>query len=141
MIQAAQNLFPCQIYTSELIEEGFTVIEDVEPTNFEDGHIQLHVLFKKIDGSKDLKSRLGLCDVKYFLDHQQMIPDEFRGNHLVFMGTVLMGLEFGVDYVSYLTDHVPYLCWNPISHEWTLNFKLMELVGDEEDYGDYDLSV
>ncbi|MDP3244661.1 MAG: hypothetical protein Q8M83_03310 [bacterium] len=97
-----------------LIPEGWEVVEDVTPTQFQIADLEFVSFLKKgesyISGKEmrsraiKLKANLGLRDTRYLLEHQDEIPAGLRDKYLVFPGTVLRRRPFGDLFVTCL-------CW------------------------------
>lgn len=126
--------FPCHIHASELVPNGYTVVEDVEPTPSLDIEKLEYIGFlewqeKHIGGEEvqkravKLKGNLGLSDAKYLLANQAKIPTELRGKYIVLPGTVLRNT--GGD------CFVPYLVWS--SGRWILRLYLLSSSFDGDD--------
>lgn len=102
-------------------QHGFTVLEDVAPSEFKVADLELVPFLKNgesfINGETlrtravTLKANLGLVDAKYILDHKAEIPTEFR-RVLVFTGTLLRGSDGDL--------RVAVLYW--LDGRWCLNF-------------------
>lgn len=114
--------FPCELHASDLIPEGWTVVEDVSPSDLTRG-VEFVPFVKNGEGyingelmrqrAVELKGNLGLSDVKYLLTHQELIPVEFRGNnYIVLPGTVLRSPDGRLG--------VPCLSW--FVERWVLHF-------------------
>ena len=112
-------------------EYGFTVLEDVQPSDFQIKDLEMVPFLKPEDGGNvigtvmrtravTLKANLGLTDAKHLLKHKEEIPVEFRGKYLVFTGTLLRD-SGGVLLVAYLF-------WNGVC--WLLNFRWVDFVWD-----------
>lgn len=84
---------------ADLIPEGWEVLEDVAPSEFKVAELEFVSFLEKgercVSGEEmrrraiQLKANFGLADGKYLLDHQDEIPAELRGNHIVLTGTLL----------------------------------------------------
>lgn len=105
------NRHPSFEFCPELIPESvdeagvnrkWGVIQDVFPvltTNIEIANLQFACFLKGVETSiggetlrwraKELGGDLGLADAKHLLNHQDEIPEEWRGYFIVFPGTVL----------------------------------------------------
>ncbi len=62
--------------------------------------------------AKELNAHLGQGHAEYLLENQHLIPAEYRGNYLVFPGTVWQGSDGD--------RYVPYLSWD--GGRWCLDF-------------------
>lgn len=95
--EAVGGQFPCQIYAADIIPGEWRVVEDVAPTitSIADLEFVSHLKGGEsyVSGEKmcrravELKANYGLSDAKFFLDHQEAIPEEIRGKFIVFTGT------------------------------------------------------
>lgn len=119
--------FPSEIHAPELIPEGYQVVVDVEPSEFDldameyvgfleekDGKQEEYVVGKVMRGrSVILEATFGLVDLKRFLAEPEKIQAEFRGKKvIIFTGTVLRGPDGCL--------LVAYLFW--FGDEWALGF-------------------
>lgn len=106
---------------------GYTVLEDVTPSEFKVVDLELVPFLNPEDGGRiggetlrqravTLKANLGLVNAKYILDHQSEIPTEFRDYVLVFTGTLLRVSGGGL--------HVACLCW--YGGCWHLDFDWLD---------------
>lgn len=107
---------------ADLIPQGWTVVEDVDPSDFQVEDLEFISCLNEgedcIDGKTmrvravTLKANLGLFDGKRILDQQDKVPVEIRGKYIFLPGTLLR------DSVGDL--HVAYLYWD--DERWCLNF-------------------
>lgn len=115
--------FLSEIHATELIPNGWEIVEYVEPSKFQVKDLEFISFLEKgeeyVKGdvmrqrAVKLKANLGLYDGKYLLEHQDEIPAKLRGKkYIVLPGTVLRG--------SYGNLHVPYLRW--LGDRWVLSF-------------------
>lgn len=103
--EAAGEAFPCQIHARGLIPEGWTVVEDVEPSEFQTLEDLEFIAFLK-DGEPpvkgkvmrrravELRANLGLSDAQRLMDILNALdkpPDDLQGGYIALTGTVLRG--------------------------------------------------
>lgn len=100
--EAVGGQFPSVILAAEFIHKGWTVVQDVQPSTFKMSNLEFVPLVGSVeDHVYDLKTKLGLVDMKYVLDHSEEIPSEFRDKYLVFAGTLLRNSD-GLLYIACL---------------------------------------
>lgn len=111
--------------TTDLIPNGWTVVEDIAPSQFDVNKLKPRSFLKKSDkkgyiNSEEMRKRvvefkgnLGLSDAKRMLAEQDKIPTEFRDFYIPFPGTVLRDSDGDLI--------VPYLCWG--GDRWYLGFR------------------
>ncbi len=115
--------FPSEIHCPDLIPDGYEILEDVEPSKFQVKDLKLASFLHDEDGGSvngeimrqravKLSANFGLVDAQFILDHQDEIPVGFRGECLVFTGTLLRYPNGDL--------HVAYLRWN--GARWYLAF-------------------
>lgn len=114
--------FPSLVHARDIIPGGWEVIADVPPSEFDVSDLEFVPYLKEDEGpisSPEMRQRalefrgnLGLVDVKRIHDHQGEIPQDFRGNHVVFPGTVLRHPDGGL-YV---------MCLGSEFHDYFLRF-------------------
>lgn len=125
--------FPSETQAADLIPEGWAVVEDVEPSEFNisdlefvsflEGEEQYVAGEEMRKRSVALRGNLGLCDAKRLLAGQNEIPEDIRSKYIVLPGTVLRGSD------RYL--RVPFLYWH--GGRWILIFFWLDYVW----YGGY----
>lgn len=121
-VGAVGGLFPCQIHAADLIPKGWTIIEDVFPTELKVKDMEFISFLEKgeeyVGGEKmrqraiTLRGNLGLCDAKRVLADQAKLPKNLRGNYIIFPGTFLRDSDDD--------PGVPYLRWRGVC--WVLDF-------------------
>ncbi len=127
--EAVENPFPSQIFASDLLPEGWSVVEDVSPTEFEVKDLEFITFLEEGESSVNgetmrqrainLKANLGLVDAKRMLAHQDEIPVKMRGKYIIFTGTLLRGPD-GLLYVAclYWRDDRWDLHFLWLGHDW-----------------------
>jgi hypothetical protein len=117
--------FASQIHATELIPNGWTVVEDIEPTR--DLDIEKLECIGVLEGNEEyigakemreravkLEGNLGLSDAKHLLAKQTKIPVEFRKHYILLPGTVLRDADgYG---------NIPCIGWR--GHRWGHSFLL-----------------
>lgn len=78
--------------TKHLIPKGWTIVEDVEPSQFDIKDLEFLTPLKNGEFSItsnevrkraiEMKGNLGLDDAAYFLKHQKDIPEELKDKHI-----------------------------------------------------------
>jgi|GEM_PF-3976655 len=117
--------FPSEIQTPELIPEGWTVVEDVEPSEFNVSDLEFISFLEGEEqsvASKEMRQRavtllgnLGLCDGKRMIACQNEIPKDLHGKSILLPGTVLRKPGWGF--------FIPCLCYGGVC--WTLDFRYL----------------
>ncbi len=115
--------FPSEIQAADLIPEGWTVVEDVEPSKFNVSDLEFVSFLEgeeqSVTGEEmrkravTLQGNLGLCDGKRMIACQNEIPEDLRSKYIVLPGTVL---RYSVGFLL-----VPCLLW--FGDRWILGFR------------------
>lgn len=120
--------FPSETHAADLIPEGWAVVEDVEPSEFNISDLEF---ISFLEGDEQyvageemrkravtLRGNLGLCDGKRLLAGQNEIPEDLRSKYIALPGTVLRNPGGSLS--------VPFLFW--CGFRWFMGFFWLEVV-------------
>lgn len=133
-VEAGGSIDPSAPFQNDKATEGWELLVDQpEPDRISADSIELAIFIE--EGQPDLigedmvehvlaiKSKLGQRHAEYLIDHQQVIPEEFRRYSVIFPGTVW------TDSVG--NHYVPYIRYR--QEVWTLDFGIVEGGVDDRD--------
>ena len=133
-VEASESIDPSAPFQNDKTTEGWELLEDqAEPDRISEDSIELAMFID--EGQPDLigedmvehvlaiKSKLGQRHAEYLIDHQQVIPEEFRRYSVIFPGTVW------TDSVG--NHYVPYIRYR--QEVWALDFGIVEGGVDDRD--------
>lgn len=128
--------FPSEIHIADLIHKGWTVVKDVEPSEFNVSDLEF---ISFLEGDEQfvagdvmrkravmLRGNMGLCDVNRILKCQNEIPEDIRGKRIVLPGTVLRNPagDLLVPYLFWYVNHWELDARSLIGRDWNGNYRL-----------------